>query len=38
MLNKLTSLHENLDNVKDKMGENWIILTPNTFLKDLIIL
>ena len=26
MLNKLTSLHENLDNVNDKMGEKWITL------------
>lgn len=38
MLNKLTRLHENLDNVKDKMGENGLTLPPNTFLKDLIIL
>lgn len=35
MLNKLTSLHENPDNVKDKMGENGLTLPPNTFLKDL---
>lgn len=43
MLNKLTSLHGNLDIVNGNMEENWIILfsvpkDPNTFLKDLIIL
>lgn len=43
MLNKLTSLHGNLDIVNGNMEENWITLfsvpkDPNTFLKDLIIL
>lgn len=37
MLNKLTSLHETPANVKEKMGENGLTLSPDTLLKDLFI-